>query len=557
VAESAAPPELAATADIFVQRALPLTDLLLVELLVVAGVATALLVGRPAWYGAAAGLAIALVCTVRIRGVNLPRAISARAAFAREKRRRRARKGQSEPFDGESGDGTQIGFHWDGRTLQSMVRIRENPQALTVMEPGMTVSGETVSIRMVAECLQQFDIALDSIDVISQGARSQGHGVIAAIYDAVLGPLPAIAQRDVWVAVRFDPTRCPEAVRRRGGGREAILRTAATATRRVANRLAEAGLRPEVMTASEIAQATSQLLDGVALHNVDETRMTCREGRFQLRSYLIKPAMITTAGLGLLWTVPSYSTTVCLSLRRNARRGLIEIRGLARFDGHGPTRVRLRGLGELNGLQYSALVSSLPLPQPRRSVGGWAFGTTDAALEGLVVPASGCGQVIGADEHGRAVALPLFGPQIERVEVCGTLHLAQQAVLRSLALGARVRVHTSRPRAWRHMVAEVGDQNLLRVTDFNRGSMQAGSDRNYSVEMFDGVAEQPVRVGVTVMSVKPADAQPSRPSDVILQLQDPDQDLVTVRTRQGSATVTMVATDEEMRYLKGSFETVR
>src|SRR6201999_1408658 len=100
-------------------------------------------------------------------------------------------------------------------------------------------------------------------DVISQGARSYGHGPIAAVYDAVIGPLPAIAQRSVWVALRFDPSLCAEAVRRRGGGREGVLRTAITATRRVANRLIEAGLRPRMMTSSDIAQATNQLSDGV------------------------------------------------------------------------------------------------------------------------------------------------------------------------------------------------------------------------------------------------------------------------------------------------------
>ncbi|WP_327362280.1 type VII secretion protein EccE, partial [Mycobacteroides abscessus] len=86
------------------------------------------------------------------------------------------------------------------------------------------------------------DITLDSIDVLSQGARSHGHTEMAAVYDGVLGPLPAIAQRTVWVAIRFDPSRCADAVRRRGGGREGILRAATTATRRVANRLTEAGL---------------------------------------------------------------------------------------------------------------------------------------------------------------------------------------------------------------------------------------------------------------------------------------------------------------------------
>jgi type VII secretion protein EccE len=551
--KAAEPEGLAATADILPRRVLPLPDLLLAQLLIAIGLTVALVIRQPGWYGAAAGFGVALIFVVRFRGTTLPRRLAERLGFSRDRRRRNRNSERWEPFDAELGEGAQVGFHWDGTTLLSLVRIQENPQALTVMEPGVTVSGEMVSVQMVADCLRQFDITLESIDIISQGARSHGHGQIAAIYDAVLGPLPAIAQRNVWVAIRFDPTLCPDAVRNRGGGREGILRTAATATRRVANRLAESGLRPQIMTASEIAQATNQLSDGVALHSVEETWFTCQEGRFQLRSFSVRPAMFTTAGLGLLWTIPSYSTTVCISLRRDEREDTVNIRGLVRFDSHGRTRVRLRGLSQLRGYQYSALVSSLPLPPPRRSIDRWAFGKDHDAVRDLELPASGCGQVIGADDHGRAVALPLFGPQIERVEICGTLHLAQQAVLRSLALGARVRVHTRRPAAWREMVAEVGEQNLLRVTDFNRSSMQAGSDRNFSVEVFDGVAEQGVRVGVTVMVVKPPQARPSRDADVTLQLVDADNDVVRVGTRSGAAVVTMVATDDEMRYIKSSF----
>jgi hypothetical protein len=140
------------------------------------------------------------------------------------------------------------------------------------------------------------------------------------------------------------------------------------------------------------------------------------------------------------------------------------------------------------------------------------------------------------------------------VEMCGTLHLAQQAVLRSLALGARVRVHTRRPAAWRDMVDQVGDQTLLWVSDFSRGSLQAGSERTYNVEMFDGVADHAVRVGVTTMVVQPLGAAPSPGADVVLELLDIDTDTVRVSTRAGSSVVTMVATDEELRYIKASFD---
>jgi hypothetical protein len=258
--------------------------------------------------------------------------------------------------------------------------------------------------------------------------------------------------------------------------------------------------------------------------------------------------MFTTAGLGLLWTVSSRSTTLCVSLRRDERTDRIKLRGLARFASHGQARDGVHGLGELKGRQYSALISSLPVPAPRRAVKRWAFGRSDDVLEDLVLPAYGCGQVVGADERGRAVALSLFGPEVRRTEVCGTLHLAQQVVLRALGLGARVRVHTHRAAAWVPMTSQVADEGSLRIND------QDGSTHDYSVEMFDGTPTQPVRPGVTTMVVRPTNAVPSREADVTLELLDRDRDLVRVDTGAESAVVTMVATDDEMRYLKSSFD---
>ncbi|MCV7080382.1 MAG: type VII secretion protein EccE [Mycolicibacterium insubricum] len=541
------------TVEIRAERVLPLADLVLLQVLIAIGLMVALLLHVPGWQGAAAGLALGLVLVIRARGTTLPRLLALRSGFLLERRRRTRGPGPAEPFDASASDGTLIGFRWDGRTLLSLLKIEENPQALTVMEPGVTVSGDTVPVDALVECLQQFDITLDSIDVISQGARSHGHTEVAAVYDAVLGPLPAIAQRSVWVAIRFDPSKCADAVRRRGGGREGILRAATTATRRVANRLTEAGLGSRIQSASEISQAANQLSDGVNPHTVEETWRTCQEGRFKLRSFGIKPAMLTTAGVGLVWTIPSYSTTVCVSLRRDPNE-VTQVRGLARFDTHNRARIHLRGLTHLRGYQYSALASSLPVPEPTRQIDTWAYAAQEQDFQNMAVPASGCGQVIGADENGRAVALPLFGPQISRVEIIGTLHLAQQAVLRSLALGARVRVHSQRPRLWRGMVEEVDDHDLLWVADPNRRTMQAGADRNFTVEVFDGVAEQSVRVGVTAMVVVPPDSAPSPNADVALELLDTETDTVKVSTRAGSSVVTMVATDEEMRYIRDSFD---
>ncbi|OMC12170.1 type VII secretion protein EccE [Mycolicibacterium fortuitum] len=541
------------------QRLVPLADLIALQIVVAVGIVVALGLDRPGWQGAVAGLVMALLLVSPLAGgTTLPRALGLRWGFLRNRRRRTGKNAPgplpTEPFDVPTPDGLQIGFRWNGTTLLSLLKIDENPRALTVLEPGVTVSGEMVPVQALLDCLRQFDITLESIDIISQGARSAGHTDVAAVYDSVLGPLPAIAQRTVWIAVRFNPSRCAEAVRRRGGDRDGILRAATTATRRVANRLAEAGLQAQFLSASGIAAATNQLSDGVSLGTVEETWEDCREGQFRLSSFAVQPDMLTTAGLGLLWTVPSYSTTVCLSLREAAEDDLVQVRGLVRFDSDVRVPTQLRGLVPLHGRQFSALAATLPIPAlpGARQIEHWASGLRTDALDELALPASGCGQVIGADQEGRAVALPLFGPQIRRVEIAGTLHLAQQVVLRSLALGARVLVHTRRPAFWRDMVDVVGRHDLLWVADFNRRALQAGSERNYTVEMFDGVPEQSVRIGVTAMVVAPPNTPASEQADVVLDLISLERDTVKVSTQAGSAVVTMVATDDEMRYLRAS-----
>ena len=374
------------------------------------------------------------------------------------------------------------------------------------------------------------------------------------MYDAVLGPLPAIAQRNVWIAVRFDPSQCAEAVRRRGGGREGILRTATTATRRVANRLTEAGLRPRILTASGIAAATNQLSDGVDHRRPSRKRgKRAAKGSSGCAASRSSPRCSPRRALACCGRCPVTRRRCACRCAKTVDHDLIKVRGLARFDSEVGVPVDLPGLIHLRGLQFSALACSLPIPPPTRPVGHWAYGERDVrSAVSWPCRRRDAAKSSAPTRQGRAVALPLFGPQIARVEICGTLHLAQQAVLRSLALGARVLVHSRRPALWRDMVEQVGRHDLLWVADFNRGAIQAGCDRNYSVEMFDGVAERPVRAGVTSIVVAPPNTPVTPNADVALELVSLENDTVKVSTRAGSAVVTMVATDEEMRYLKAS-----
>ncbi|MEE6179143.1 type VII secretion protein EccE [Mycobacterium sp. 050134] len=545
------PPPLSASTAIIPQRVIPMAILLAAQTLVALGIIGAVPLHRPGWSGAAMGLAVALIVMLPVRGGSLSHRAAQRLVFRYDSRRRGQRR--SDAFDTQLPGSAAMGFHWDRQLLMSVIRIDQDASAMTIMEPAAVVSGQTIPLRLLAECLRQFDVSLDSVDVIGRGVRLPGRNPIQAAYDAVLGPLPAIAARTVCVVIRVDPDRCPDAVRRRGGGWEGVLRTAATATSRVANRLVEAGLRCRVLGKAEIAELADELSAGLDPQEVQERWAACHQGRFELRTFFLKPSMFTEAGLGQLWTVPTQATTVCLSLRREDRSDGVKLRGLVRFETYGRVRARLDGLGELPGRQRAAWMSTLPVPPPRRPLRHWVFGRGLDSLVDLAVPASGCGQLIGADELGRAVALPLFGPGVRRVEMCGTLHLAQQVVLRSVALGARVRVNTSRPAAWHAMSEQIADHDLLDVNGHHVEPAASDQPSHYGVELFDGVAERRIPDTMTMVVVRPWHAQPTENADVTLRLLDNDRDLVRVDTHSGSAVVTMVATDDEMRYIGSSF----
>ncbi|MCZ8380184.1 type VII secretion protein EccE [Mycobacterium sp. CPCC 205372] len=543
------PPPLRASRRIGPQRRLPLSHLLVTQVLATAGLVVWQRSGWP-WWACALGVVVGCVATVgRWHGTTLPGAVAARLDHRRQRRRRRDQLDVPHAFDHFGSDEQRYGFRWDGRTLLTVLEIDDVPDDLTILDAGKTVSGAMVPLDILADCLTQFDIDLDSIDLISHGARSHGHTPVAAVYDAVLGPLPAIAHRTVRVVVRLDPSRCPRAVALRGGGRAGLVRTAMVATRRVANRLTESGLRVQVLSAADIGRAVGQLCDGVNLSNLREEWTHCADGNFRLTSFALDGTMLSTHALGRVWTVPSYSTTIALTMR-NGGTGSIAVTGVARFDTFGEIDPdRLSGLSALPGRQFRAILASLPFPRPARDLTPWFYAGDSADFAGIHIPAAGCGQVIGADAHGRAVALPVFGPQIDRVEIAGSLQLVQQVVLRALAIGARILVHTNRSARWRDLVTNVDDSRLLWVADFNRGALQAGSDRNFSVMVFDGVPESTTRVGMTAIVVTAPGAAVSGPADVTLRQRREDTTSVEVTTRSVSAVVTMVATDDEMRFI--------
>ncbi|MFI0791641.1 type VII secretion protein EccE [Micromonospora rubida] len=174
-------------------------------------------------------------------------------------------------------------------------------------------------------------------------------------------------------------------------------------------------------------------------------------GRRLVPRLLVLPAAATTVSLcvgprtGVDGTGPPAELTVRLaawtpgelSVAAQALRGLVDSAG--------------GEVERLDGQQLPALAGTLPLASAAPGV------SVDAAtLDALELPVGEAGLMVGANRRGEAVTIRLFRPEGTRLMLVGGVRAAQLVALRAMALGARVAVRTTRPRAWERFARGVG-----------------------------------------------------------------------------------------------------
>lgn len=522
--------------------------------------------GASVWYSLAAGVVLGLLLLTPVSGRTLGARLAGLAA--RRGKASAERLEQAAALDVPLPEGGGYGVRWDGDLLLTMLRIDPPPDALTLLRPGSLASEQLLPLPEIARCLDQFDLTLAGIDVVSTGARTAGTGIAAHLYDRILGPLPAIAHRTSWLVLRLDPLANAEAVDNRGGGGTGALRAAIIATRRVANRLAAHDIAASVLTATEMNTAVRELTHGFTVDQLTETPKWLEAPGRYLAQYQIGADMVGPRGLADIWAAPSLSTTVTLRLRPGIDRSdphteladTVVLNAVVRFDtSEPPEQPPLAGLRELYGNQLRILLDTLPVGYTGRWGRDVAYRGTLAALAEFTVPTAGCGQLIGADDQGRGIAVPLIGEGTRQLEVIGTLDLAQQVILRATGLGAHAIVHTARPEAWQTLVRNLDAPQILTIAPRAAGAsyhppgpppVPTAPYPSTTVLVFDGVPPVSHAGGATIVHVRqPHDPPGSIDADVSL-IQDPDApNRVTVRTPAVTTTVNMVTTQEEMHYI--------
>lgn len=521
----------------------------------------ALVFGSPVYVAVGCGALIVPIALVPLRGISLAAFLADEFTFRRYALRRRSNAADHAPFDVPVPDGGSYGMRWDGARLITMLRIDAQPQTVTLLSPSGLNTGEMVPLPEIARCLHQFDIDLDSIDVMSTGSRTSDAGPVASVYEQILGPLPAVAHRTAWVVLRLDPLANAPAVNRRGGGSTGTLRSAIVATRRVANRLAARDLTVSVLSAAEITAAVNQLTHGADLTRLGETASSVEYDGIHFASYRMAPEALNPRGLAEVWATPSLATTLTLRLRRasgtptdrNAgSSATISVSAVVRFDARGELpRITVPGLLPMAGKHRSALLDRLPISAQGPGLPIESYLGTPDSLARLFTPVIGCGQVIGADSSGQGVALPLVGHHVRRVEIIGELLIAKQVILRAIALGSTVVVHTNRHDSWRSMVDRVGSPQALSLASWSAASQQASSYRSATVFVYDGIPPSTHHSDATVVLLRPDGSRRDEnfAGDITLTEDPTTPNLVTVRTATATTTVHMVATPAEMSFM--------
>lgn len=438
-----------------------------------------------------------------------------------------------------------IGLHWERGFVVSVVEVLPARGDLTRIDRHAVHAGHLLPIEALARCLTQHDIVLSGIDIVSHGHRSRPGTPAAAIYESLLGPLPATASRTVWLAISFDALACPDAVTRRGGGTEGASRAISVATRRVVRTLEDSGCAARILTAPEIRHAVLQVSAGTEPQGISQRLGHARVGNYVNVGAAVDPRALSSDLLAQLWVMGSLGTTVTVRLRPGRSADTVRVGAAWRVTAAELPKRRRRRMVSMSGQHRRSLLAHLPIGLPGLDDTVPTEEHLMTVADGLQLPSAGCGQVIGSDDQGNGVAIRIVGQGIATVYVAGELYLAQQLVFRALAVGERILVRTDRPHAWDQLATTISNPRLLAIVTETHAS-----DAGFTAVIVDGVLSPPPRAGVTTIYVT-GDPRgwPAPPPDVSICQPGAVGNRVTVRTGGGEEALTLVSIPRESTYI--------
>ncbi|WP_072687341.1 type VII secretion protein EccE [Rhodococcus marinonascens] len=442
--------------------------------------------------------------------------------------------------------GLSVGLRWEGGSVVAVVEVLPPAGSLTQITRDGFQMTHALPTDALAACLEQHDISLSGIDIVSHGYRAASGTPATDVYDRLVGPLPATATRMVWLALRFDAAESIQAVARRGGGEEGASRAITIAASRVVRALSESGCRARILTAPEVDSTASQISRGVDPRTFTETWNHAPLPGVCNTGYGVDPQHLTRDLLAKLWVPSSLGTTVTIRLRPSGIDGQVKIGAACRVTTRTmPEPLTIPGLISMRGRHRDGLLSNLPF-----AVSGLddVMPLTDVPvddLRALQLPPAGCGQLIGSDDNGHGITARIAGSGVSLVYVAGELYLAQQLMFRAIATGARVLIHTDRPEAWSSLIDSIATPDRLRIA-----GRSPQSDNRFNTVVFDGVDALPPRAGVTAIYLYGEPSQwPGAEPDLSIVQPDALGDRILLSTGGTSIELMLVTISSETAFI--------
>jgi type VII secretion protein EccE len=194
------------------------------------------------WIGVTLAVIIALAAVVTVRGRRLTGWIA--ALFAWRRRHRQVPDVPSVPAVGATVmPGDHVAVRWLGDHLVSVIELIPRPFTPTVIVNGEAFTDDVVDTRLVEELISAHCPDLEA-DVVSAGYRvgKTAPASLVALYEQVVGPYPAPANRRTWIVLRADPEKTRKAALRRETGVAGLARYLVASTTRIADHLASNGI---------------------------------------------------------------------------------------------------------------------------------------------------------------------------------------------------------------------------------------------------------------------------------------------------------------------------
>jgi type VII secretion protein EccE len=239
--------------------------------------------------------------------------------------------------------------------LVAVIAVDEPADSHSGREQSQTVGA--LPVAAVAAGLRQFDVRLDSIDIVSVRTRHVSQTADPSDPQPE-DDLPTGVQHATWLVLRMDPQHNTAAV----AARDSVASTLAAAVERLAGDLNGRRCAARPLTGDEFAAVDTAVAAGL---RPSSTRPGWRHLKYfdaYATSFWVSPRDITSETLDGLWRHDTEATVVTIRLVA-AAAGEAEVSAWVRYHSGKPVGKDVEtGLNRLIGRQLAAVQASLPAP---------------------------------------------------------------------------------------------------------------------------------------------------------------------------------------------------